>query len=139
MSADPLDLHDLPVSAHRLTDDELQFRAARPKVPMTANGLDVEEIADAIVSTIKAALKAHIPPLKEQIVALEKEVAELKARPVVHDAGVWTHGKVYEPGAIVSHRGSGWICSAAHLSTGDDLNHEHFRLFVKSGRDGKAR
>jgi hypothetical protein len=95
-------------------------------------------VADVVFTTMKRALRTALAPRDQRIAALEKEIAELKARPVVHDAGVWTHGKVYEPGAIVSHRGSGWICSAAHLSTGDDLNHEHFRLFVKAGRDARG-
>ena len=68
---------------------------------------------------------------------LEQEIAELKARPTMKDAGTWSHGVTYLEGDIVSHSGSAWVCRATHYSTGDAPDHQHFRLFVKRGRDGK--
>jgi hypothetical protein len=61
----------------------------------------------------------------------------LEARPIVKDAGVWRPDVLYAAGDIVSHSGSGWICSAAHCSTGTEPSHDCFRLFVKAGRDAR--
>lgn len=74
---------------------------------------------------------------KARIDTLEPKVAELEAKPELHDAGPWKAGAVYQPGAIVSYKGGGWICSTPHVAVGTDLNHEAFRLLVKSGRDAR--
>jgi hypothetical protein len=97
---------------------------------------DTEEMADAIVSTIKAALKATLPLRDRRIADLERSVAELKAQQS-YDAGTWKAGVEYRVNALVSYDGSGWICSKHHFSTGKEPDHTAFRLFVKHGRDGR--
>jgi len=89
-------------------------------------------------------LVAFVKQMNEQnktrnarIEALEKRVAELEARPVVKDAGVWRAGTVYDAGAIVSHDGSAWICRATHSAGGDQPSPDCFRMFVKRGRDAR--
>ena len=69
--------------------------------------------------------------------ALEARLAALEARPSVQDKGVWQCGQVYDPGDIVSRGGSAWICNSSHLSVGNDLSHDHFRLLAKRGRDAR--
>jgi hypothetical protein len=68
---------------------------------------------------------------------LEKRIAQLEARPVVKDAGVWRTGTLYRAGEIVSHGGSGWICSETHSAGGPEPNHKFFRLFVTASRDAR--
>ena len=69
---------------------------------------------------------------------LERRIVELEKRPAgIKDAGVWKSGVTYHPGDIVSHQGSGWICSMTHDSTGNDVDHSAFRLLVMRGRDGR--
>jgi len=94
---------------------------------------DTEMLADVVVEAIKVA----IAPRDAKIAALEQRIAELEARPAMKDAGVWKAGTVYDAGAIVSHGGSGWICSATHCAVGSEPSHDFFRLFVKAGRDGR--
>lgn len=72
-----------------------------------------------------------------RIDALETRCAALEARPVTKDAGVWRPDVLYENGDIVSHGGSAWYCRSGHCSTGTAPSHDHFRLFVKAGRDAR--
>jgi hypothetical protein len=59
----------------------------------------------------------------------------LEARPVLKDGGVWMTGRTYDAGDIVSHGGSAWLCSSAHVATGPSPHPDCFRLLVKHGRD----
>jgi hypothetical protein len=107
------------------------------------------EFVDAINEKNKArnarlaALEAQVQILETRALnatadrtAIKEQLDTLKAE-VPHDAGVWRAGATYVKGAIVTHRGSGWICKSSHVAIGTDLDHTAFRLLVKSGRDGK--
>jgi hypothetical protein len=93
-----------------------------------------ESIADGLVQ-----MNERNKERNAKIAALEAKVAELEARPVggVQDAGVWKSGTSYAAGDIVTHGGAAWICRSAHVSTGVTPSHDHFRLFVKAGRDAR--
>jgi hypothetical protein len=71
--------------------------------------------------------------------ALTTRMADVEQRPVLEDKGVWKANETYAAGAIVSHHGSGFICSRPHVSRGIDLDHTAFRLLVKRGRDARDR
>jgi len=111
-----------------MTDPELRaiIRGIAPAIQKYVREHTEAALAAAIVGGIKAALAPY-----------EKRIAALEARPGTKDAGVWRAGALYEAGDIVSHGGSGWICRSAHCSTGTEPNHDHFRLFVKAGRDAR--
>ena len=114
---------------------------------LAAAKTNTEAFGIVIVHAIKTALAprdAKIAALEQRIAALEHKsaaddarIAALEARPSVQDKGTWKDGVVYDKGDIVTHGGSGWICSETHLATGTDLNHDCFRLFVKRGRDAR--
>lgn len=91
-------------------------------------GMLTKEDHKALAEVVVEAIHRTVDPLIARLAALE-------ARPVTKDAGVWKSGVLYEPGDITTHAGSGWICRAAHHSTGTEPSHDCFRLFVKAGRD----
>jgi hypothetical protein len=93
-----------------------------------ADMTDTERLAEVIATCIKAA----IAPLRERIAVLE-------SRPSLKDCGVWHSGVVYENGSLVTFDGSAWVCRQAHFAVGDHPSHDHFRLLVKRGRDGRDR
>lgn len=101
---------------------------------MTAE--DIETISSGIVDTVKRALSQAIPPLKAEITALKKEVAELKARPELKYLGVWTRGTKYAPGNALTHKGGLWICKG-FVDTEPGVDFVFWQLAVKAGRDGR--
>ena len=105
-------------------------------VSYRGHAMTKEELA-ALVRGITTPLKEQFAARDTRLAALEARVKQLEALPTMKDAGVWTHGRMYSAGSIVSHQGSAWICSDTHYSTGTDLDHGRFRLLVKKGRDGK--
>lgn len=99
---------------------------------------ELERIPVAALSSQHSAPTVDVEALVARIVDLETSIATLKARPIAKDAGPWKSGQLYGPGDMVSHGGSAWWCSEAHLS-GPNINHDAFRLFVRAGRDARDR
>lgn len=58
---------------------------------------------------------------------------QLKRLPFEDDA--WRHGLIYYPGAVVTHKGHGWICKAETRERPGES--KHWRLFVRRGEDGR--
>lgn len=87
----------------------------------------MNDLEETIAFVIGEVVNRALAPLKARIAALE-------AKPTLKDGGDWTHGQVYDPGTVVRHRGSAWICQDTHLSTGDDLDHGKFKLWLKRHR-----
>ncbi len=83
-------------------------------------------------SVIADGIKKHTAPLIQRI-------ADLEARPALHDKGLWSPGITYDEGAVVTSGGSAWVCTRMHFSVGSDLDHTAFRLIVQKGRDGRDR
>lgn len=71
-----------------------------------------------------------------RVAALEERLKDVERRPTIRDAGIWHVATVYKAGDIVTHQGSGWICSADHVA-GDTIDHSRFRLLVKKGADAR--
>jgi hypothetical protein len=94
-----------------------------------------DKLGGVIATAIKSVLTSRDARIEQQNAEIKQRLAVLEQRPIVKDAGVWTHGQTYTPGDIVSHGGSGWICRGAHYSTGSEPDHAHFRLLVKHGKD----
>ena len=90
-----------------------------------------------VLGVLAESLLALKKDCNARIEALEQRVTALEARPSVQDKGIWKPGEFYQPGDIVSRAGSAWICRGSHMAVGDDLSHDHFRLLVKRGRDGR--
>jgi len=91
---------------------------------------EVDEIATATIGV----LKKVVDPIKAELAALRHEVAELKTRLLLKDAGLWRHGSVYVPGDVVQFKGSPWICTKGHTANGNP-DHACFRLWLKTGKD----
>jgi hypothetical protein len=83
-----------------------------------------------LVRAVAAGMAHHVRELQAR-------VAELEARPHLHDAGVWDEQKVYGINAIVTDHGSAWIAKRATCRRPGDGN-DDWRLLVKRGRDGKG-
>ena len=81
---------------------------------------------DQLTDQLIEVLKTVIGPLKARI-------AELEARPVGPEyAGVYTDGKSYARGSLVSKRGGLWLAlTETARAPGSDPT--HWRLVVKSG------
>jgi hypothetical protein len=92
---------------------------------------------DELASLMKGIAPVVRDFVDSKLADLTARVKELEARPQVHDAGVHHAGVTYDEGAIVTFNGSAWICSIAHVAKGNEIDHQCFRLFVKSGRNGR--
>jgi Carbohydrate-binding module family 5/12 len=101
--------------------------------------MDYEEgLADAIAGFTHEAIDLKTQPLKDAIARLQADVASLNAQPRgLKDAGVWRDGMAYQPGDVVTYRGSAWVCNSAHQATASGFDHRCFRLMVKKGADGR--
>jgi hypothetical protein len=141
MSADDFITH-LPVTAHRLTDDDLGFRASRPKVH-TMPETDADTMAGAVKDAIKYALRHALPPLTKRIealeqknAALEKQIAELQMAKWV---GVWNESTEYKAGNFVTWDGSIWHADidSRGVRPGPTTGGKIWTLAGKRGRDGR--
>ena len=114
--------------------------AAAAAVAFDANAPVTMDLLLATLSrnarTVSATIRDYKTHVTSRVDALEQRVRELESRPAIKDAGVWHTATVYKPGDIVSHQGSGWICSADHVA-GDGIDHAKFRLLVKKGADAR--
>ena len=63
---------------------------------------------------------------------LKRRISELESRPVVRYSGVWTPGRIYEPGEMVTFQGSVWSCKDA---TNTRPPSDRWQLAVKRGKD----
>ena len=68
---------------------------------------------------------------------LRKELAELKSRPEMKYAGVWSGTKVYTIGSFVTDDGSLWHCCDACVGARPGSS-DAWQLAVKRGRDAKG-
>jgi hypothetical protein len=93
---------------------------------------------DVLVELVAQSIHAALVPVRASVAELTTRLAALEARPVgaVKDAGTWKPDRPYDEGDIVTRDGSAWICGRSHISTAR-FDHQAFRLFVKSGRDGR--
>jgi hypothetical protein len=74
---------------------------------------------------------------RERLADLEKRVADLEARPVFEDAGVYAHDKSYVRGQGVTENGSFWIAKR-NIGFGEKPGAcDGWRLAVKKGRDAR--
>jgi len=78
------------------------------------------ELVDALAVVLK--------PLAQRVAALE--MTALKS------AGLYTSGKAYAVNDVVTYDGSLWQCTTA-MTSGTTFDHQHWRLIVKHGRDGR--
>ena len=91
---------------------------------------DVDAMADAVMSTIKAALA----PLEAKLAAAEHEITALKSAAHLKYCGVWKSGESYAPGDATTFSGSLWVCRAAHTASGPVADHQYWTLAVKRGK-----
>jgi hypothetical protein len=102
--------------------------------------LDPEQLAEAIVDTIKDALNG--PLVAGRFATLEAEIAALKADHAALDAkalkggAVWQRGAMYAVNDCVQFDGSIWKCVETHVAAAS-FSHDCFLLQIKRGRDGK--
>jgi hypothetical protein len=90
----------------------------------TAPAEFTEEVLLALAKSVGEFVKETVAPLKERI-------AELESRPVLQDAGIWREHTVYNSGAVVSYRGSAWVCHEANSNARPGKSNA-WRLMVKS-------
>lgn len=65
--------------------------------------------------------------------ALEARLAVIEARPDVEYRGVFTIGKTYEPGHLVTRNGALWLCTSGCTTTQPSADPSRWKLIVKSG------
>src|SRR5262245_35973280 len=76
----------------------------------------VTALASAIAPFVRERVAETVTPLNAHIAKLEARLAELEARHVLEDCGVWDQAKSYRPGSVVQDHGSRWVCLAATTS-----------------------
>ena len=84
----------------------------------------LEQLLPELARSVAQHVKNVTAPLKERI-------AELEARPVLEDAGIWRESAVYKPGHVVSFKGSAWTCQQPNSNARPGKNN-CWRLMVKS-------
>jgi hypothetical protein len=107
--------------------DAAAVAAARIANSTGAAVVDTEllgELLGELGKTVAQHTKDTVEPLKQRI-------AELEARPVLEDAGVWQERALYRPGHVVTYKGSAWVCREAN-STARPGKSDVWRLMVKS-------
>jgi hypothetical protein len=72
-----------------------------------------------------------------ELATRDARIAELEARPSLHDAGVWTETETYVAGSVVSHQGSAWCAQIASTGVRPGSGDGCWRLLVKKGRDAR--
>lgn len=129
----------------------------------TMAGVTFDECADAIIDTVKSALKAVLPSRDARLTALEQTVAALKTdnekwqraavetaglanrvrvveeRPTLTYCGVYEQGRVYERGNVVTCAGHMWHANErTSKSPGFGVAYtKEWQLACKAGRDGR--
>jgi hypothetical protein len=97
----------------------------------------------AYTSATVALVKDVLAERDQKIATLEAEVTTLKADHVslaekaLKGGDVWQAQKAYTLGDVVSHSGSWWRCTTAHVAAGPYFDHGFWRLAVQKGRDGR--
>ncbi len=76
--------------------------------------MNIKALAESVTQSIKSYVQAACDPLHERIRALE--AAERREQRSMHYHGVWTAGDTYQPGAVVTDKGTIWYC---HQATAD--------------------
>ncbi len=90
-----------------------------------------------LTKVLTGLMKGIAKVLNERLATLEAEIAEFKARPLLRDAGIWRHGSSYVPGDVARFKGSPWVCTRAHTADGATADHSYWRLWMKSGKNGR--
>lgn len=88
-----------------------------------------KEFGAEIVEIIKAYIAKVTAPL-------EARIKQLEARIEVRYCGTWRAGETYQPGSLVTDRGSMWFCNG-ETSTRPGTPSSQWSLAVKSGAFGK--
>jgi hypothetical protein len=81
-------------------------------------------------------IKQKLAPRDKLVKQLQARIIELEERRNLHDAGVWREGVMHMPGAVVSYRGSAWVCRTGCKDVRPGTS-EHWRLMIKRGRDAR--
>jgi len=86
------------------------------------------------LGVVSAEVLPHVAALEKRVAELEGRIEQQKALPW---RGVWKSSETYEPGQLVTFRGSMWHCN--RTVTGDEPGADltAFTLCVKKGRDGR--
>ncbi|MGN6284778.1 MAG: hypothetical protein ACTHM2_06490 [Afipia sp.] len=92
----------------------------------------------AMLAEVWADLRAVSEAGHEERRGLEKRIAELEARPVFEDAGVWSDESSYKAGQGVTFDGSFWITKRDTKAGEKPGACDGFRLAVKRGRDARS-
>jgi hypothetical protein len=93
---------------------------------------ELDAMADVLAGTMKRALDHRCRPLEERALALEAEVARLKARPLQKWAGTYVVGMPYAEASLVTRQGSLWVATTATTTTPGEPGSD-WRLIVKRG------
>jgi hypothetical protein len=87
---------------------------------------------DAVATEIVRLVADVALPLRERVAALEKELTELKTRPLLKWQGVHAPGRHYQEGSLTTKAGSLWIATSPTTSTPGEAG-SAWRLIVKRG------
>jgi len=122
--------------------DGVKMLIAKKLEPLSTRLSAVEVRTGAIAMTRGVTDPATIAEMEALLVrmrkleTLEQRVKALEARPAAPGyKGVWKEGIGFEPGAMVTHGGSLWVCKATTiLKPGTS---DAWQLAVKRGKDGR--
>ncbi len=99
-------------------------------------GKAFEKYSDAILTSSQPVFQSYKDKLarhEARLVALETELAALKAQPLLKNGGTWRHGSVYSPGDVALFKGTRWVCTKAHAACGAP-DHSCWQLWEKDER-----
>ena len=110
-------------------DGEIETEVSKTKLSLIA---PAEE--PRLYERIGVALRRELDKRDELLTALLYRIEQLEKRDW---NGVWTEGKSYGKGAIISHDGSAWTATKDYPQGKPGTPNSGWKLFVKRGRDGK--
>jgi len=101
---------------------------------MPVTDAELEAIVTALVSVTKEQVTEAVTSVTARLDALEQRAKALEVtqmdKPVMKDAGIWQPGTLYQPGDVVTTKGTIWCCQERHAA--HEFPHNFFRMLAKS-------
>jgi hypothetical protein len=113
------------------SDQRLQLRWIEKMKP-TPEQLNRPVRSGDIPNLMAAVAEAIAESLGQRIIALEREIAELKSSALKY-CGVWCSNKTYAPNSMTTHQGGAWISQIETCGLRPGDGNSAWRLAVKRG------
>ena len=96
------------------------------------NHADIAALVGGLAPGIRDYFQDSVTPIVQRLKAIEERLATIETRPSVRYAGVWSDGRSYTEGNIVTYAGGLWFCQGK--TTTKPNSGGPWQLIVKGGQ-----